>query len=105
MKKLLKEIRDNNILLEVTGGELNIFAGTADIAPELIVQIKENKEHLIRWLLAHEQDDTSVGISIPPAAPADSYPLSCAQRRLWMLDQSQHLKGAYNMPGVYVLDG
>jgi len=33
------------------------------------------------------------------------YELSSAQRRLWVLSQFEEARGAYNMPGVYVLEG
>uniref|UniRef100_UPI0030EB2A98 amino acid adenylation domain-containing protein n=1 Tax=Ascidiimonas aurantiaca TaxID=1685432 RepID=UPI0030EB2A98 len=42
---------------------------------------------------------------IPKAEPADSYPLSATQRRLWILSQFEDANPAYNMPGVYEFKG
>ncbi|SKA47939.1 amino acid adenylation domain-containing protein [Chitinophaga eiseniae] len=42
---------------------------------------------------------------IPLAAPAESYPLSSSQRRLWVISQLEGGNAAYNMPGVYVFEG
>ncbi|MFB6456932.1 amino acid adenylation domain-containing protein [Chitinophaga sp. Hz27] len=42
---------------------------------------------------------------IPPAPEAEHYPLSSAQRRLWMLSQFEVSSVAYNMSGVYVFEG
>ncbi|MEO1623643.1 MAG: amino acid adenylation domain-containing protein, partial [Bacteroidota bacterium] len=37
--------------------------------------------------------------SIPKASPSDSYPLSDAQRRLWVLEQVETGTAAYHLPG------
>jgi amino acid adenylation domain-containing protein len=43
--------------------------------------------------------------SIQPAELHPSYPLSSSQRRLWILSQFETARVAYNMPGVYELEG
>jgi len=43
--------------------------------------------------------------SILPADKQAHYPLSSSQRRLWILSQFKDGNIAYNMPGVYVLEG
>ncbi|WP_217606646.1 non-ribosomal peptide synthetase [Chitinophaga sp. GbtcB8] len=43
--------------------------------------------------------------NIPVAEQAASYPLSSAQRRLWVLSQFEDGSIAYNMPAVYVFSG
>ncbi len=43
--------------------------------------------------------------SIPVAAPRESYPLSYAQRRLWILNQFEENKLAYVIPTAYLLEG
>lgn len=42
---------------------------------------------------------------IAPVAQQDDYELSHAQKRLWMLDQLEEMKLAYNMTDVYLFDG
>jgi amino acid adenylation domain-containing protein len=42
---------------------------------------------------------------IQPVAGSESYPLSPAQRRLWILSQFEESNVAYHMPGVFVLEG
>lgn len=42
---------------------------------------------------------------IPLAPRAADYPLSHAQRRLWVLDQMGGHPAAYSLPGAYLLDG
>ncbi|MBV8487604.1 MAG: hypothetical protein JO161_04945, partial [Planctomycetaceae bacterium] len=43
--------------------------------------------------------------SIPNAAEAEHYPLSHAQRRLWVLSQMEGGSAAYNMPAALLLEG
>ncbi|RBL90283.1 non-ribosomal peptide synthetase [Chitinophaga flava] len=54
-------------------------------------------------LIAQAQKTSFVAIT--PAAPAQNYPLSSAQRRLWVLSQFPESSVAYNMPGAYMLEG
>jgi amino acid adenylation domain-containing protein/non-ribosomal peptide synthase protein (TIGR01720 family) len=42
---------------------------------------------------------------IPVTAPEVAYPLSSAQRRLWLLSQFEEGNIAYNMPAVHVFNG
>lgn len=42
---------------------------------------------------------------ITPTVKSSSYPLSHAQRRLWLLSQFEESNAAYNMYGVYVFEG
>ncbi|RBL90062.1 non-ribosomal peptide synthetase [Chitinophaga flava] len=52
-----------------------------------------------------EQLQHSVYTSLPVAAQSDSYPMSSAQRRLWVLSQFEEGSTAYNMPGVFEFAG
>ena len=45
------------------------------------------------------------GTTITPCAPNDYYPVSSAQRQLWILDQLDKGNVAYNMPGCYHIKG
>ncbi|PWV46106.1 non-ribosomal peptide synthetase [Chitinophaga sp. S165] len=42
---------------------------------------------------------------IPVAAPADSYPLSNSQKRLWLLSQRADSNTAYNIPAAFQITG
>lgn len=43
--------------------------------------------------------------SIPRIPDAESYPVSHAQRRLWILHEMEPQSAAYNMPSAFVLEG
>ena len=107
MKELLKDIRDNNIVLEVVDGELKVFAGTAEFDRSVISRIKERKSELVQFLLANKQGAAAdnAWLHIPVAQPAAAYPLSSSQKRIWILSQFKEGNIAYNIPGVYVFEG
>ncbi len=107
MKELLKDIRDNNIVLEIVDGELKVFAGTAEFDRSVISRIKERKSELVQFLLANKQGAAAdnAWLHIPVAAPAAAYPLSSSQKRIWILSQFKEGNIAYNIPGVYVFEG
>jgi len=44
-------------------------------------------------------------ITIPAVATQPNYPLSSAQRRLWVLSQHEQSNVAYNASGIYVFEG
>ncbi|MFP3577917.1 condensation domain-containing protein, partial [Brevibacillus sp. SIMBA_040] len=44
-------------------------------------------------------------VTIPKALEAISYPLTSAQKRLWILSQLENSSIAYNMPGAVRLTG
>lgn len=46
-----------------------------------------------------------IGVTISPVATAGSYELSSAQKRIWLLSQFKGGNQAYNMPGIYVIEG
>ena len=50
-----------------------------------------------------DQSEKKVFVAIEPVPVQDSYPLSSAQRRLWVLSQFEEGNLAYNMPAVYTL--
>ena len=107
MKELLRRIRDNNILLEVVDGKLQVFTVDTEIDPVLLADIKTRKDELLRFLADNQQDtwDDSFANSIPAAPRQESYPLSSAQRRLWLLSQSASASQAYHMAKSFRLQG
>ncbi|WP_276483898.1 non-ribosomal peptide synthetase [Paraflavitalea pollutisoli] len=107
MKELLQNIRDNNILLEVVEGKLQVYAGEDAIDPALLAAIRERKEELLQFLHDNEQPAQQVAYAapIPLTGVQDSYPLSSAQRRLWLVGQVAAGSQAYHMARAYRLQG
>ncbi len=59
---------------------------------------------LCAWL-AQEQQRRVVAETIQPAPPAAHYPLSPAQKRIWILAKLDESGIAYNMPTAVLIDG
>jgi len=107
MKEILKDIRDNHILLEVVDGKLKVFANGPAVDPELIARIKDKKNELILFLTTNDQVDINhpFQTNIPVIPSGSHYPLSFSQRRLWILSQINEANVAYNTPALYVFEG
>ncbi|HEX8529892.1 MAG TPA: condensation domain-containing protein, partial [Cytophagales bacterium] len=107
MKNLLKEIRDNNILLEVAEGKLKLFTDNPRLDQALLARIKAHKDELIQFLAHNDQalSGESAGAAIPVAPEQSGYPLSSAQSRLYVLSQFGEGNAAYNIPAVHVFTG
>ncbi|MDO6434620.1 amino acid adenylation domain-containing protein [Flavitalea sp. BT771] len=107
MKKLLEDIRDNNILLEVVDGNLKVFAEQGNVDAGLISEIRQRKDELIHYLANTRPGNPGEGPQdvILPAPDRKDYPLSAAQRRLWLASRSELGSAAYNMPQAYLLEG
>ena len=66
-------------------------------------QLFDNKTPRDHLLLINESNKTIYN-HIPKAPPMEMYPLSSAQKRLWVLSKFEEGSGAYNMPSHIILD-
>jgi amino acid adenylation domain-containing protein len=83
-------------------GQLVIHTGKDKLPADILTEIKASKEEIIIYLKEHHQSAGSN--SIPVTSPAESYPLSVAQRRLWIAGQFEKSNSAYNIPMIRVFD-
>jgi bacitracin synthase 3 len=100
-------IRDH--FIEVGGHSLKATQVISRISREFGVKIdiRTLYEHPTIEKLAREisAQDNHVYEPIVPVPEQPYYKLSHAQRRLWILDQFEESKLAYNVPGAYTLEG
>ena len=100
MLNLIKELEDNNVIISLNGDNLEInFDGELD--NEIISKIKENKEKLISFLARHTNADSG----ITKAAIQESYPVSHAQKRIWLMSQVEENSKAQHIHARVYLDG
>src|SRR5581483_12047081 len=86
----------------VDGENLRIDSRKGAIDEKLRTLIKTHKESLINYVRQARSSDHLV---VPQIKLQSSYQLSSAQRRLWVLSQLKEGNTAYNMTGVFVLEG
>ena len=100
---LIKDLRERGVGLELSGEDLEISQLGERISSETISLIRDNKAELVKYLSSFSLHD---GYSEIPIAPTSmSYPISDAQRRLWVLSQFDDATLAYNMPFQLQLTG
>ncbi|WP_160716860.1 non-ribosomal peptide synthetase [Chitinophaga solisilvae] len=101
---LYTKLKALKVNIRVVDGRLDIQAPKGALNSELLAEIKKHKEEIIAFINFYKKSD-SKGSIIPKAPDQEGYPLSAAQRRLWILSQSAEGNIAYNMSGVYQLEG
>ena len=100
---LISELRDNNIVVALDGTDLQLSFEDNEIKADVLDRIRENKQELVSYLQKYSSETQYEAI---PALPAAShYPISDAQRRLWVLSQFRAGSLAYNLPGSVDLKG
>ncbi|WP_276485401.1 MupA/Atu3671 family FMN-dependent luciferase-like monooxygenase [Paraflavitalea pollutisoli] len=102
MESILKRLREQNIVISLENNDLKIKFNGKGLPPELLQELRDNKQQLVQYLSGLEAGKND---RIQPIGRQESYPLSSAQNRLWILCQFEGASRAYNMPGVYVLEG
>ncbi|WP_298511902.1 amino acid adenylation domain-containing protein [uncultured Kordia sp.] len=95
MIDFLKKLKQQHISLAVEGDELLVSYQTDEIDAVTVQAIRDNKQELITFLKKYAigKDNTA----IPKIQKQESYPISDAQRRIWVLCQFEEVSRAYNM--------
>ena len=96
IEELIALLRKKNIQVFLEEGNLRLVYDDNQLTDDLLLELKANKSELIDFLKSLEdQDDV---LAIPKIEEAEFYPLSSAQKRLWILSQFSEASVAYNMP-------
>jgi len=101
--KLIEEAKKNGIQISLVDEELELSIYKEDFDPLILEKIKENKIAILRILKSYSINNSLTGISQYPRM--DSYPLSHAQKRLWIVSQFDGGNNAYNISGAYTING
>ncbi|MFC0516336.1 hypothetical protein ACFFGT_19120, partial [Mucilaginibacter angelicae] len=72
------------------------------IGEEVLSEIRKSKTALIEYLSGFKNETYT---KISKVRESESYVMSSAQRRLWVLCQLEEGNAAYNMSGVHVFEG
>ena len=79
LTELLLKLNELNIHIKLENEDLNIKAAKGKLTPELVKELKEKKEELIKFLKGY--------VSIEKSKNQEFYPLSSAQNRLFVLSK------------------
>lgn len=89
MIKLIQKILAAEIVLDIVDGKLKVYSENNEIDSEILSEIRANKEELTAYLIQNNIVEASSApneaISVVPLQ--QNYPISDAQRRLWVLSQ------------------
>jgi hypothetical protein len=101
--QLILKLKANGIAIQLLDGQLKLSMQKGALTDELREEIINHKAELIsalRQTSVYKQTDV-----IPLLPPAETYELSPSQRRVWIMDQLQDNRAAYNLPFGYILTG
>ncbi len=94
-KKLVSDLRDQNIKLELNGDNIDVISLGVKLTSHQIQRIKEYKVEIIQYLKSLKE----LTADIPLVLENSDYAISDAQRRLWIVNQFDGVSSAYNIFG------
>lgn len=101
--ELISALRQFHVIPKAEGNALRLTGNTKDLPPELLQQVKDNKAALLDFL--NESRHQTLLSPIPLVARHTHYPLSNAQKRIWVLSQFDGGTQAYNITTGFYLQG
>lgn len=100
---LIKELRENEVVVKLVDNQLEIISLKEKIDTRLLEKLKAQKQEVMDYLSLISIKN--IYKEIPKIESLDSYPVSNAQLRIWLESQSEKASVAYNMPFEMYLKG
>lgn len=101
VEDLLSTLRSQNIRLNLDQEDnLEVVAYDGKVPSELIIEVKKHKESIVDYLKSIRKIS---GSELKLVNASESYPISPAQRSLWIPSQTESSTVAYNLPSVTLL--
>jgi amino acid adenylation domain-containing protein len=92
---LLQELRAAGVQPRLDNGQLKLVGATTKIDAEFLKRLKSQKNELVEFLQKSEEKSAYVAIEVIESQ--GRYPVSNAQKRLWVLNQFDGGAAAYNI--------
>ncbi|HEX2939233.1 MAG TPA: condensation domain-containing protein, partial [Ruminiclostridium sp.] len=102
--EFLSELKSKNIKLWVEDGLLRFRAPKGVLNEEIKSRLKDRKENIIDYF-ERKNAEKIFSSPIEPVEEQEYYPLSAAQRRMFVLNQMDRDSTAYNLTQVYKIEG
>lgn len=103
MEFFLKQLSEKKIKLSVINDDLQIEAPKGTVTPELLKEIKLNKEAILLNLRSSLAKKYYAGI--PKTAISSSYPLAHSQKRFWISENLEAKANTHLISGAFLLKG
>ncbi len=100
---IIAALRQIGVTLRKDGDTLKLAGNTAGLTPALLAQVKNAKAELMAYL--DNAADQLAYRPVPAVAPQPHYPLSAAQKRLWVLNQFEGAQEAYTIVTGWYITG
>ncbi|MGE5342941.1 MAG: amino acid adenylation domain-containing protein [Candidatus Omnitrophota bacterium] len=103
--RFLTQLKKENIGVRLEDGNLRIKCVGKKVPPEIVNEIKSRKDEIVAFLTQMEMKpaDDNRYATIDPVEKKEYYPLSSAQKRLYLMQQMDLNNTVYNMPFVLPL--
>jgi len=103
---LIRKLKKNNISIYIEENKLKYKAPSGKLSPELLEDLKSNREDLIFFLKDLDKKKQMFNdpiIQIP--RDKEEWPLSFSQQSLWFYDQLTPQNSVYNVPNALKMKG
>ena len=97
----LKRLGKNGIQISVANNDLDVKAAKGIITPAIIQELKHYKTEIVNYLTGIRIEKNNI---TPIKNLTGNYPISNAQRRLWVLSQFEGGSVSYNTPSSATLE-
>ena len=102
------ELQEKGVMLWLDKGSLRYKAPKGAVTGEMLKSIGARRDELVRYLSNKARADIQEDILYAPIAPVEEkeyYPLSSAQKRMFVLNQLDRENTAYNITNVLKIEG
>src|ERR1044072_8423719 len=103
VQEIIAELKKCNVVPRLSGDQLKLVGETGRLSADLLQQIKTAKEELCTYL--NDVTGQLSYIEISSVEIQDDYPVSNAQKRIWVLSQLQGGTAAYIIVRSFYLRG
>jgi amino acid adenylation domain-containing protein len=101
--ELFNRLKQEQVTVQLADRQLKISAAKGRLSPDLITELKERKQEIIRFLVNFSREN--IYETIQAVEKREYYPQSPAQKRLFFLDQFKEIGTTYHISNVLRVEG